>query len=79
MNEKIDRDKEPYTRIPNRLIRSKLLDPIEFRILCAVMTCNPSFPSYEKLAEWCGCSRTKVYHSLKKLTEMRLLFRSKDG
>lgn len=68
-----------YTRIPNDLIRSKLIDPIEFRVFCVISSFCPSFPSYEKIAELAGCSRAKVHLSLRKLEAMGLIFRSIKG
>lgn len=69
---------EPFTQVPNRLLRSDKLDVFEKLILICIMSCGAeSFPSYEKLGEWAGCCREKVWKSLRKLESFNLIMRRK--
>lgn len=69
---------EPFTMVPNRLIRSKVLNVYEKLILCGIISCgDESFPSYTALAEWAGCSRDRAWKALRKLESNGLICRFK--
>jgi len=69
----------PYTMIPNRLIRSQELDPYEKLVFITIASCNPSFPSYEVIHKWTGMSTERIWKSLKRLEECRVIRRFKRG
>lgn len=69
-----------YTMIPNWMIRNPEIDSYDLAIYCCIASCNPSFPSYEKMMEWTGVKkRNRITKSLKKLELMRLIRRYKIG
>jgi biotin operon repressor len=70
---------EPFTRVPNRLFRSNKLSMYDKMVYIAVASCDPSFPSYEKIAEWTGMSRDSVWKSLRRLEEKRIIIRATFG
>lgn len=74
-------NKGHFTIIPNDVIRSKKLDVYDFRVLACIASCcgndQAGFPSYEKLAEWTGLSRDRVWKSLRKLDRFNLIRRYK--
>lgn len=75
-----DKEKtEPFTMVPNRLIRSKLLDPYDKCVFMVLASFNPSFPSYEKISELVGASRERVWKSLHKLEQCGVIKRYKVG
>ena len=70
---------EPFTAIPNKLIRSQLLDVYDKLIFITIASCNPSFPTYDAIQKWTGISRERIWKSLQKLEANRLLKRYKRG
>lgn len=60
---------EPFTRIPNRLIRSEKYDVYDKAVFMCIASCQPSFPSYDSLQKWTGISRERLAKSIKKLSE----------
>lgn len=70
---------EPFTPIPNRVLRSPNLDPYDKLIFALIASCNPSFPSYTKLMEWSGMSRERVWKSLRNLENINTISRFRKG
>lgn len=70
---------EPFTRMPNRLLRSKKLDSVEKIVWALIESCFPSFPSYDALMEWSGASRGKIWSSLRRLESLGVISRYKYG
>jgi hypothetical protein len=71
---------EAFTQIPNRLIRSTKIDVYAKAVYGCLASCNPSFPSYEKISEWTGIKKRDVIsRSLRKLEEHHMVRRYKVG
>lgn len=71
--------KESFTRIPNRLIESTQLNVYDKIVYLALAKFNPSFPSYTKIMELTGLSRGRVWKSLRRLEETKVIERYKRG
>lgn len=64
----------PFSIIPQKVLRNKDLKDNELRLLCVLATyVNEDlvcYPSYTTLAESCGCSRRMVIYTLAKLCKL---------
>lgn len=70
--------------VPNRVLRSKILDNHDKVIFALIASCGAhdtdnAFPSYPKLMEWSGQSRDRVWKSLRHLEKGGLIRRYKQG
>lgn len=72
---------EPFTKIPNSVLRDQRLDTYDFKILCCILSLGKrAFPSYEKLMEWVGSNtRSRISKSIKKLETLGFIVRYKLG
>lgn len=71
---------EPYTKIPNYIARSSFLSPIAKTLYVAIVSYNPSYPSYSQLAKDTGIkSPTTIRKYLKELLLFDLLTIKKGG
>jgi hypothetical protein len=69
-----------YTKVPNALIRSLNLDPIDKVVFCCIASCGlTAFPGYKILMEWAGCSRGRLWQALRKLEKRNVIRRFKRG
>lgn len=67
-------DKEvPYTKVPNYIIRDEGISVIEFRVYCAILSCNPSFPSVPTIEQWTGISQRRVFSALRILEKKKYI------
>jgi len=78
---KLKKMDEPFTRVPNRLIRSLLLDVHDKMIAIAILSCGETaFPSYTALQRWAGIkSRNRIAKSIRRLEQIGILKRHKFG
>jgi biotin operon repressor len=67
-----------FTQVPNQIIRSKKLNAYDKTVLFVIASYNPSFPSYEKIAEDAGLSRDTVWKCLKRLKKIGLISINKE-
>lgn len=56
-----------FTKIPNQLIRNNRISSSALRLVAAIMSYNPSYPSYSKLSKNTGLCRETISSSLKEL------------
>jgi hypothetical protein len=76
----LDKMDEPFTMIPNRVLRSKKLDTYDKVILCLIMSHgDKAFPSYQSFSDATGAKKERISKSLKKLEKFNLISRYKDG
>ncbi len=68
-----DKLNEPFTRIPNRVIKGKILDIYDKIVVIYLASFDPSFPSIPKISSDLNISEWRVKKSLKKLEEMRVI------
>lgn len=68
-----------FTRLPNEFLRSKKFNPDQKIVLALLASCNPSFPSYEKLIEWSGLSRPTIAKAIRELERHNIIRRFKSG
>lgn len=69
-----------FTRVPNQVIRSRLLDVYEKAVFACLASCSPSYPSLSTIMDWSGIrKRNTVVRCLKKLEANRLIERYKVG
>lgn len=78
MGDRFD-SRKTYTMVPNELIRSELLDPYEKTVAILLMSFNPSFPSVRFMHKKLGISIDKIMKCLKKLEELKIIYRYKHG
>lgn len=77
---KPDGSQEPYTMIPNRVIRSQNIDVHAKLVYACIASCGEeAFPSYEALQEWTASSRDRVWKSLRLLEQVGAIRRFKKG
>ena len=65
--------KRRFVQVPNQIARCPDLSPSEFRVLVALMSLKPCYPSYEDLARWTGLNRKTVGRVLKELKTKKVL------
>lgn len=69
-----------YTRIPNKVIWSKILSKNEKLVLIAIMSFNPRFPSYSVLMEITGIQRrNNISEAIKGLVSKNILRYARGG
>jgi len=56
-----------FTKIPNAFIESKNFNPMEKLVLLVLARYNPCFPSFTKISEMTGLSRSSVSRAIKSL------------
>jgi DNA-binding MarR family transcriptional regulator len=76
---KIQKQINPYTKIPNDILFDDTLSPIERLILFMIASMNPCWPGYSYLAKKGQCSIKSVQRAMQVLLSRQLVTREKRG